>query len=352
VTTRKRSLNPDPKGQYRPYIGKYHAADGVLRPYRFNLGTDRKEAERRYSRLQELYDESCKVAGDLWAPPALAYAKQIASGAMKVQYIPAIPDDYLDDPATEYAQVIEDTKHFSPSLDIQPDDPDRYAKSAQLNREMIARRLAELQGELQRLGALAVANATIPDRLIPGTLHEALSAYQADFEKTCPRLPSGHLKQGERKRIERVARFKELHADCPLHELTKSKIEELVAYWRNRPTTKRKTRSSISNADNHLTELFRFLDWLDGCEKYHWSLSKGTKKISRKVEKFQHEKKLTAVTKVVYSPEQLATINATATDRERLALYLGLNCAMGAAELGRLLVTAIASKPSAVFAAA
>jgi hypothetical protein len=121
--------------------------------------------------------------------------------------------------------------------------------------------------------------------------------------------------------------------------LTKSKIEELVAYWRNRPTTKRKTRSSISNADNHLTELFRFLDWLDGCEKYHWSLPKGTKKISRKVEKFQHEKKLTAVTKVVYSPEQLATINATATDRERLALYLGLNCAMGAAELGRLLVS-------------
>lgn len=84
MKTRKRSLSPDPKGQYRPYIGKYHAADGVLRPYRFNLGTDREEAERRYSRHQELYDESCKVAGDLWAPLALAYAKQIASGARKV----------------------------------------------------------------------------------------------------------------------------------------------------------------------------------------------------------------------------------------------------------------------------
>ncbi|AMV40158.1 hypothetical protein [Planctomyces sp. SH-PL62] len=45
---------------------------------------------------------------------------------------------------------------------------------------------------------------------------------------------------------------------------------------------------------------------------------------------------LSVITKRVYSAEQLATINKHATPTERLLLYLGLNCAMGAAEGGRL----------------
>ena len=130
-----------------------------------------------------------------------------------------------------------------------------------------------------------------------------------------------------------------MHTDCPLHSLAKNKIEELVSYWRNRPNTKRGTRSSLTNAENHLTELFRFFDWLDGSDKFDWQLPRGVKQINRKVEKFANEKKLTAITKIVYQPEQLAQIAKTATDWERLAMYLGLNCAMGAAELGRLTIT-------------
>lgn len=60
MAVRKRSLKPDPKGRYRPYLGS--RIDG--KQQRFNLGSDRAEAERRMNRLYELWSENVRANGE------------------------------------------------------------------------------------------------------------------------------------------------------------------------------------------------------------------------------------------------------------------------------------------------
>ena len=94
MTTRKRNLKADPQGRYRPRIGWAIGADGQVRQPRFNLGTDKKEAERRYVRLQDLF-EDCGRNCDLdpgesvvWPPLALHFAEQLAKGKTVVECPP------------------------------------------------------------------------------------------------------------------------------------------------------------------------------------------------------------------------------------------------------------------------
>ena len=91
MATRKRELGIDAHGGYRPCVGwcqDYHSDevgrviwDGMRRQPRSNLGTDRKEAERRLARIRNLYEDNCKIMGsDPWSPQALAFAKIRARG--------------------------------------------------------------------------------------------------------------------------------------------------------------------------------------------------------------------------------------------------------------------------------
>lgn len=237
----------------------------------------------------------------------------------------------------EYQQTIEQHRQWYPSLDIAPGDLGAYAKSVQENKNLVREELKQLVAEMKRMGALSKTDV-VPDRLIAGTFYEALDAYEAEIKRDSPKVGGGVINQTGRKRIERVKRFKERHSDFPLFELTRDKISELIAYWRNRPQTKRKTVMAYDTARIHLEEFDRFLNWLDDCESFGWIMPKGTKKISRKIVKFDSDKKLSAIVKETYSPAQLWAINCTANELERLALFVGLNCAMGAAELGRLVI--------------
>lgn len=351
TNSRKHGLKkPDLNGYYRPYIGTWAGKD-----QRFNLGKDLRAAEGRYHRIHDLY-ASCP---DGWTEQALSFAKQIAAGEMPqfVQVDAVNPTDlhpsltraskkmpgfgiplesYRD---AKFAQQLEQTKQLYPSLcDNLSVDPETLRVSVEANSEYVRLRIEQLNAELDRLSILSASTIAVPDKLMLGTLHEALDAYKADFEAKVPRLPSGNLKQGDRKRGTRVENFKKAHLDCPLHGFDLSQIETIAAHWRNRPTLPNGKRSSAAYAKSHQGEFFRFVTWLDNTPKFKWEAPKGIKTISRKVPVFQNEKKFSAVTKDTYNPEQLATIGKTSTDWERLALYLGLNCAMGAAELGRLVI--------------
>lgn len=336
MAIRKRSLNPDALGRYRPYIGWRFDLDGVRRQHRFNLGTDRREAERRYRRIQELYTDDCRDSGkDLWSPRGLKYAEQLASGVATIQVGP--PPSFDERAIIEYQQGIEHYRQWFPSLDIAPSDPVVYSKSVEQNQSLVTNELKDLELKLKRMGAL-LSKDSIPEKFISGTFHEALLVYESEIKRDSPKVADGAINQTGRKRIERVNRLKERHADFPLYELNRDRIAELIGYWRNRPLTKRMTVMAYDTARIHLEEFDRFISWLDDSEKFRWVMPKGAKKITRRIVKFDSEKQLSAVVKPTYTPEQLGAINRTATERERLALYLGLNCAMGAAELGRLTV--------------
>jgi hypothetical protein len=336
MARRNRDLSPDPQGRYRPYLGWKLGEDGKRRQHRFNLGTDRKEAERRLAKIRELYDENCRVVReDRWSPLALSYAEEIAKGRHRITYFPPPPELCIEDPVTDYAQMIQVDRDRFPSLDLVPSDPVLYAESVRRGQhDVVKGRLRELEAEMSELGALT-SKHSLPEELIPGSLHEALDEYAKTVHTHNVRPGSTDLAPYGRLRLARIKRFKQVHDDIPLHALNYDACSGMAAYWRNRPDGQRGT-TSRDNARHHLGELVRFFKWLDTTETYRWRMPRGLERIDRKIPKTDSEKKLSVITKAVYSPGQLAIINRHATPIERLLLYLGLNCAMGAAELGRL----------------
>jgi hypothetical protein len=66
--SRTHDLKPDPNGRYRPYLGWKEGLDGERRQHRFNLGSDKREAESRFALLRSLWEQNCERYGDLWEP--------------------------------------------------------------------------------------------------------------------------------------------------------------------------------------------------------------------------------------------------------------------------------------------
>lgn len=175
----------------------------------------------------------------------------------------------------------------------------------------------------------------MPEKLISGSLHRVLDDYESEINTQNLKPGSTFLTPYGRLRLERVKRFRKVHADIPLHDLNFDTCSAMIAYWRNRPNGARGT-TSRDNARHHIGELFRFFRWLDTSEKNQWVFPRGLERVDRKVGMKDSERKLSSITKPIYTVDELAILNQHATPIERLLLYVGLNCAMGAAELGRL----------------
>jgi hypothetical protein len=113
----------------------------------------------------------------------------------------------------------------------------------------------------------------------------------------------------------------------------------MIRHWRQRPPHKKSGKpTGKDNARHHISELDRFFGWLDQTDRFTWTKPRGIEKIDRTLRETDEERarKLSAIQKDTYSVEELAILNRHATPVERLILHLGVNCAMGAAELGRL----------------
>ena len=220
MATRDRDLRPDAQGRYRPYLGWKLGPDGVRRQHRFNLGTDRKEAERRFAKLRELYEDNCRAGGDeFWTKLGLSFAEKIAQGQSRISFLPPSPNACIEDPITDYAWSLQVERDRWPSLDLVPSHPNVHAASVELSEEYVEGRIRNLQQELREFGALD-SKRSLPKRLISGTLHEALEGYGETIraQNVFPR--KADLKPYGRLRLERVKRFKLAHADSPLHGLT------------------------------------------------------------------------------------------------------------------------------------
>lgn len=342
MAVRKRALKPDPQGRYRPYLG--YRIDG--KQQRFNLGMDKPEAERRMNRLYELWQENVAANGEeVWSPLALHFAKGIAKGKRRIEYPFQTHFLEADDPAAEYAQMVHVERERFPSLDIVPADPDCYAAGLQGNEQLVTSEVQRLQDRLGELGALA-PKSKLPDKLITGKLHEALDAYADDDVKSHNVWPgSDRLKQSGHRRLEMIERFKERHEDMLLSMLGYDACKGIIRFWCKRPPTKnRKTGDfdgppmAVSTARHHRKELDRFFRWLDATERFGWPLPRGFRHIDRSIGATEDEfsRRLSVIQNDTYSVEELATLNRHATPLERLVFYVGLNCGMGAAELGRL----------------
>lgn len=344
MAIRKRTLKPDPQGRYRPCLG--YRIDG--KQQRFNLGMDKPEAERRLNRLYELWQENVAANGaEVWSPLALHFAKEIAKGKRRIEYPFQTGFLEADDPAAEYAQMVHVERERFPSLDIVPADPACYAAGLERNEQLVGSEVQRLQERLGELGALAPKNR-LPEKLISGKLYEALDAYADDDVKSHNVwVGSNRLKQSGHRRLEMIERFKERHKDMLLSMLGYDACKEMIRFWCKRPPTKSRKSGrfdgppmAISTARHHRKELDRFFRWLDATERFGWPLPRGFRHIDRSIGETQDEfsRRLSAIQNDTYSVQELATLNRHATPLERLVFYVGLNCGMGAAELGRLRV--------------
>lgn len=345
MATRRRHGSSRSKTPRRPQIGfKVDPVTGepTRTQARFNFGQNPSDVEYRSALVRRLYEENCVANGaECWSPLALSYARMIEKGVSEIPFeMPEqlLEDDSLSDEerAAEYVFMLRHQQKIFPSLKLVPADDGLFRRGVTANRKIEASALRSLYDDLVEEGTVA-GNTQPPDKLVLGTLHEALDGYAVHIQKTGPKIDDGTLKPSQQKRLEHVKTLKEHHDDMQLHELSFDRIAELLGHWTNRPKTKKGTRYKPTAARHPMKELERFLRWLDATSEFNWEQPRGVEQISRKFTELPEDYEANnLLKKPIYSVEQLGLINRYATQMDRLLLYTGVNCAFGAAEIGRL----------------
>ena len=359
---RKRQLKPDSKGRYRPYVGWKLGDDGTRRQHRFNLGGDRKEAERRYARIQALYDDDCRLSAKAsleaqqrataeglhfygpspgcWSPRAFQYAQQIADGATAIEMSLDPWCTGTVDPRSivELQQGIEHARRDYPSLDFVPSDPAAYDASAQQNQAIVLDRLQKLEADLRRMGALTSGTPRI-QRLVGITVSKALDLFEASLiESPKHKTATGGVSAWGKTRTDQCKSLRFYHAaflNLDLGQLNKAECEQMIEELANRPLTQRGKSLTQKSARNMIYITRLFLEWLDGTDSIDWELPRKfnlSKRVRyRALEVAEVKEEVTTI-----PMDHLKTIIAKATEREKLYIGLAINCAYGADQLGRL----------------
>lgn len=346
--TRKTPLKRNKRGWFPKEVGYLDRAK--KKQPKFNLGTDEREAEKRLVRIRDLFEDCERATGvPIWTGFALYAAKLISKGIYQIP-LPFDRDEQeevfgqetLEDACANYVQFLRCEQARYPSLQIVPDDEDAYAYGVRLNSFLEQALLSSRESELKDEGVIT-SNRKFPERFISGTLHEAFDRYVRHIEKTENKLEKDILKPAQRKRIEYVEVLKQHHADRPLMDLSNyDAIAELIGYWANRPEYLPGKRYKPTTARHRRKELERFLRWLDLTSEFNWEMPRGADRIRvRTVELEEDHESADLLTKLVYTPEQLGVLAQHATDFERLLLLVGVNCAFGAAEIGRLITSEV-----------
>ena len=334
---------PDKQGRYRPVVGKIESG----KPQRFQVGrvkdTTAAEAQRRLDYIRLLYDRQCQDENiDYWAGSMLPWAIRLANGPIKV-YGSSYSKTNSGQAAEEVSNVF---RLQSWGLPVQIVDYDLQASGNAFIKEQIEIGVNRaISVAIEKLGKKwdnptliekIKTEVVVPDNIMDAetrTLHEALDDFATNLQVTSV---SSHT----HKRIDRVKYLKEHVGDFPLWKLDLPAVERIVAYWRNRPKTKRGHRCSKDHSTDMLKEFFAFLSWLDTEPKYRWEKPKGLDKVNRSPitlpEDNNHKTAFQTVTKETYTPEQLVIIAKHADAFEKALIGVCVNCAFGASEIGQL----------------
>lgn len=348
MRTRQTTLKRNSRGWFPKEVGYLDRAK--RKQPKFNLGTDEAEAKRRLTRIQELFDDCQRATGvPIWTSFGLNAAKLLARGIYEIPFhLDAETqrviqgDESLEDICANYVQMLRVEQARYPSIQIVPTDDDAYAYGVNLNAAYEQAVLSKKESELKEYGVITNGRQYL-ERFVSGTLHEAFDGYIKHIRKTAHKLDDETLKPSQRKRIEYVETLKHHHPDCSLMELSSyDAVAELIGYWANRPEYAPGKRYKPTTARHRRKELERFLRWLNLTSEFSWEMPRGADQIRvTTVELEEDHENTDLLTKITYSPAQLGLLAKHATEFERLLLFVGVNCAFGAAEIGRLIVSEI-----------
>ncbi len=349
MDTRRKARKPDPTRGDRPYIG--YRKDG--KQQRFSLGNEPLQAKLREDRIRQLYLESIAVrksyrSGPSWTEAALYAAKHIATGLQQIPLpSPDVINEAIDDgkeigeynvcwdPTSPQALIWSHavaSRHYPSVHWVLPVGP------VGQNALTYGQEVYNSQARRQAL----LLNATPSENPVHGTFYEALDKYTKYLEET---LAEKILPGSAFNRLRYVTYFKVRHKDFALFALDFNKCDELISFWRNRPTLTKNVGKEEESADRYihktarqiLAELERFFDWLDFRGGYGWNKPRHFDSIDREVTKDPVKRSIKHhISKSTFSVEELVKINEECDTFQRMLLYFGLNCAFGAAEVGRV----------------
>ena len=337
---------PDTRGRWRPVVGT--TIEG--KPQRFQVGNDKNttkgEAERRLGYIRDLYGRQCAELGvDCWAGWALGWAQRIAAQGVPIRIYPSTYALVNEGQAAEELAIARQLQAWGVPIEIA--DPALIASGDKFLQgqitQQVNRAMAQVLNDLgNRWGPDTIRQAkqqAIPDDPLAAetrTLHVALDAYSEHLQKTGKRNQEGELASSVRKSRDRLRYLKDHHEDVPIWKLNLPAIEEMAAYWRNRPKTAKAERCSFYHARDMNKDLFRFLDWLDSRPDYSWEKPRRADKIRRSPPReSKNEGVFQTIHKETYTPEQLAQIVQYADALGRAVIAVSVNCGFGASEIGK-----------------
>lgn len=347
------------KGLYFRALG-FVCEAGCYKQPKFYLGRDEQEAERRNRRLEQLWrcvkekwergpvlettfmDDFVlwqKGERPAWNAVLLDAARAVARGET-TYLVPRPTASHIDGRReerfvpmidTEYAEYLARLNHEFPVVTFRAADQEAYAKA----QAFYAQQFQDHHHQARRVRGLL--DSPVPEAPHE-RLHHALDAYIAELEK------EAHLSQWNRVRYNQARRLRERHDDIPLAALDIKKVEEMIAFWRNRPPVKVRDSERVggqmayNTARNQIIQLRHFFKWLHRHPGYSWKRPDCYEDIKATpiVTAADKSNRLRTLHVETYTPEELAVLYAAASPLMRLFILLGLNCGFAAAESGTL----------------
>lgn len=183
-------------------------------------------------------------------------------------------------------------------------------------------------------------HASAPPKMRALSLHQALGHYQSYLRKEHFMQDSGHVSPWGSTQIRQVKNLKSHHSDILLSQLDANAVNELVGYWRRRPSKLGSSQPmSAKSASNYLGTLMRFFNWLHTMDDFGWKKPVVFRDIDRRIRRLPIDHAKRSIEQVdTFSLDELRLLMRYGLPLDRLLLLLALNCGFGRAEIGSLLV--------------
>ena len=350
---RQTELKPSPDGYYRRNLGYRQNGAGKVSQPKFNLGSVKRIAEERLAKLAAIWRRfELEAAEDeitpYWKGIDFEIARAIAAGQ------PDYKVKRVNDAPFEYAYRVDATARLYPEIRVVPADEEWY-RAGKADERVLRKDIQVL--EKQSLGvskfykdiALETPGNDVKyvDLLGDATFHQAFDAYSKWIESDKFDTSEGAVNDTGVTRQNLVRQLKAyLSPDRPLSSLKDfESVDKLFGFFRNRPITLRHGKPMArKTASNLIGELARFFDWVHRSPEWDWRKPSDYADIRHKPIDLETDVYSESKEVPTYSVDELRTLFHFATPLERLLLVLGINCAFGADQVGRLKIGEIQEK--------
>lgn len=343
---RQTALKPERDGYYRRNVGFLPKGDGGYKQPKISLGTVKRTAQERFDRIAAIWHRielEAKQAEErpVWDKLSLSIAKAIGKGQTEYRAEPIHSDPLM------YVRFVEAVASSYPEITVRPADEALYRAGKSIEKEKLSKietteaSLLEVAADLKEVVLEGPGNdRKYVDLIGDQSLHQALDAYSEHIAGEKFDKSEGAINDTGQTKRSMVRQIKSYVDDVPLQALTDyASVDRLFGVFRNRPITHRyKTPMKAKTASNLIGEFAQFFDWLHTRPDWDWREPLDYHRISHRPLELEEDDDSDADDIPTYTVAQLKTLFEYGTPLERLLLLLGVNCAYGADQIGRLRV--------------